>query len=203
MHFQCTFSAGAVQVQCRCNAAREERQAVNRNCSQSEWQYGMCCRPLCGSARWHSPAQAGHGRRPDQKDLSREHEVGTPVADTHLPAGGDAALAGRPRSAIGWQSSGPPTRPYYARPSSTATRSACPETSSRQFRLPGPPPDDLVGLGFDVARVAASHEDFERVPGRRLGYRVCFGQSAGRRQQRAERVGAVSIRPRSNFASRM
>ena len=68
-------------------------------------------------------------------------------------------------------------------PSSTATRAACPAASYGQFRLPGPPPDDLMGLGLDVARVAASHEDFERVPGRSLGYRMCFGQSAGRRQQ--------------------
>jgi len=31
----------------------------------------------------------------------------------------------------------------------------------------GEPPDDLVGLGFDVARVAALGEYFERVKGRR------------------------------------
>ena len=44
--------------------------------------------------------------------------------------------------------------------------------SSGLFVVPGLPPDDLMRLGFDVARVSAFHEDFERVPGRRLGHRV-------------------------------
>lgn len=63
--------------------------------------------------------------------------------------------------------------------------------SSVRFRVFGVSPDDLMGLGFDVARVAAFREDFERVPGRRLGYRVCFGQLGGRWQQRAVRVGTI------------
>jgi hypothetical protein len=36
-----------------------------------------------------------------------------------------------------------------------------------------------MGLGFDVARVSAFHEEFERVPGRRLVHRVQFSQSGG------------------------
>ena len=55
----------------------------------------------------------------------------------------------------------------------------------------GEPPDDLVGLGFDVARVAAFHQDSQRVPGRGLGHGVCFGQPGRRGQQRARRVGAI------------
>lgn len=63
--------------------------------------------------------------------------------------------------------------------------------SSGFFVVPGLPPDDLMGLGFDVTRVAALHENFECVPGRRPGHRVCFGQPAGRWQQRAERVSTI------------
>jgi len=44
--FQCTSNAHSVQVQRKCSAvvmqSREERRALNGNCSRSDRQYGMC-----------------------------------------------------------------------------------------------------------------------------------------------------------------
>ena len=55
----------------------------------------------------------------------------------------------------------------------------------------GEPPDDLMGLGLDMARVAGFHQDSQRVPGRGLGHGACLGQPGRRGQQGAGRVGAV------------
>ncbi len=167
------------------------------------------CNSLYGSATWNSPpiwksarwVAAWHQETGAcTQGLVMHYLPGTAFragaggrsgCDSPCPHGSSAMPRSVCRSAIPGDerdAAGAESRLIADRTISTAQSES---RSSGLFVVPGLPPDDLMGLGFDVTRVAAFHENFERMPGRRPGHRVCFGQPAGRWQQRAERVSTI------------